>query len=255
MKKAESIIQGLDQKLCETRIKKNEYSGFDHIESWDSIRLANDVFGFLGWSSSIDKMEKVAATKSETGTYEIAHMATVTITVDYIDDDGVERQSKRQGSGVGLGFKKKLGDAYDMSIKNAETDAEKRAFRKFGHPFGLALYDKERKYVSSPHAPKTTAIDRTVENGAAQVDVVDSYNVVSSVYDGLLGELNNWKESIFCVDDLNTVKFMEREGVSDLITQLTDEDKNKFKVAYQVARSSISNSFNLPESNKGPSPI
>jgi hypothetical protein len=39
------------------------------------------------------------------------------------------------------------GEAHESAIKEAETDAMKRALTTFGNPFGLALYDKEQHNV------------------------------------------------------------------------------------------------------------
>jgi hypothetical protein len=39
------------------------------------------------------------------------------------------------------------GEAHESAIKEAETDAMKRALSTFGNPFGLALYDKEQQNV------------------------------------------------------------------------------------------------------------
>jgi hypothetical protein len=39
------------------------------------------------------------------------------------------------------------GLAHESAVKEAVTDALKRALRSFGNPFGLALYDKTRENV------------------------------------------------------------------------------------------------------------
>jgi recombination DNA repair RAD52 pathway protein len=43
-------------------------------------------------------------------------------------------------------------DGHESAIKEAETDAMKRAFRTFGNTFGLALYqkDKDKREVARP---------------------------------------------------------------------------------------------------------
>jgi hypothetical protein len=46
-----------------------------------------------------------------------------------------------------------LGQAHESAIKEAETDAMKRALVTFGNPFGLALYDKSQRQVSGAPAP------------------------------------------------------------------------------------------------------
>ncbi len=237
MKSREEIEGKLDANLCSSRVKKNDYSGHDHIESWDAIRLANEVFGFTGWTSRIDDMKQVSATKAENGTFEIAYMATVTVTVTYSEVvDGSVRllETTRQGSGVGLGFKKKLGDAHEMAIKNAETDAEKRALRKFGNPFGLALYDKDRKYVSDLTTQASTS-------GSEKVSTLN--NSASDNFNSLVRILDDWANSLYCLEDLNTVKFMDIDNVSGFIESLSDQEKDLFRQKYQDKRQSVINSF------------
>src|SRR5262245_15897946 len=39
------------------------------------------------------------------------------------------------------------GQAHELALKGAETDATKRALATFGNPFGLALYDREQNGV------------------------------------------------------------------------------------------------------------
>jgi len=53
----------------------------------------------------------------------------------------------RDGSGVGHGTGATLGEAHESALKEAETDATKRALTTFGNLFGLALYDKTQAGV------------------------------------------------------------------------------------------------------------
>jgi hypothetical protein len=53
----------------------------------------------------------------------------------------------REGSGTGEGRASSPGQAHELALKGAETDATKRALATFGNPFGLALYDRERTGV------------------------------------------------------------------------------------------------------------
>jgi DNA repair and recombination protein RAD52 len=56
----------------------------------------------------------------------------------------------REGLGAGHGIDVDVGQAHESAIKEAETDAMKRALMTFGNPFGLALYDKEQANVAEP---------------------------------------------------------------------------------------------------------
>ena len=53
----------------------------------------------------------------------------------------------REGCGSGHGLGLNLGEAHESAIKEAETGAMKRALVTFGNPFGLALYDREKRNV------------------------------------------------------------------------------------------------------------
>jgi hypothetical protein len=49
----------------------------------------------------------------------------------------------REGCGSGEAKALSPGEAHEIALKAAETDATKRALATFGNPFGLALYDRE----------------------------------------------------------------------------------------------------------------
>jgi hypothetical protein len=53
----------------------------------------------------------------------------------------------REGSGTGEGKAPTPGQAHEIALKSAETDATKRALATFGNAFGLALYDREQSGV------------------------------------------------------------------------------------------------------------
>jgi hypothetical protein len=61
----------------------------------------------------------------------------------------------REGSGTGEGRASTPGQAHDLALKGAETDATKRALATFGNPFGLALYDREQVGVRKSQGRKT----------------------------------------------------------------------------------------------------
>jgi hypothetical protein len=69
----------------------------------------------------------------------VTYIARVSITVGTL---------VREGTGAGHGIDTDLGLAHESAIKEAETDAMKRALMTFGNPFGLALYDKSQRQVS-----------------------------------------------------------------------------------------------------------
>jgi hypothetical protein len=71
----------------------------------------------------------------------------------------------REGCGAGHGIDTDLGQAHESALKEAETDAMKRALMTFGNAFGLALYDKQQREVTGAAAsggdrPSTGQVSR-----------------------------------------------------------------------------------------------
>jgi DNA recombination protein Rad52 len=138
----------------------------DYIEGWHAINELNRVFGFDGWSYTID-LTRDALTQGKDGKgneqWQAAYTCVCTLTAA-----GVTRQDV----GFGSGFAKGVGDAIEGATKEAATDALKRAARTFGNIFGLALYDKTRANVCAPVAelPSGPINDATRDWLASRID-------------------------------------------------------------------------------------
>tara|TARA_B100000459_G_scaffold10513_1_gene5764 strand:+ start:1378 stop:2121 length:744 start_codon:yes stop_codon:yes gene_type:complete len=142
---SEHQIKQLSGILDKKRVKDRK-GGFSYLEGWEVIDTANKVFGFGNWSRTT-KYESVDCTerkfKSGSQGWQVTYIATVEITV--CDYDG--RTVTRTGCGAGVGMAAYVGEAHEGALKEAETDATKRALATFGNQFGLALYDKTRAQV------------------------------------------------------------------------------------------------------------
>ncbi len=66
----------------------------------------------------------------------------------------------RDGSGSGHGRAATPGEAHESAIKEAETDATKRALTTFGNQFGLALYDREQRGVRGRKSTTNAGVGR-----------------------------------------------------------------------------------------------
>lgn len=115
----------------------------DYIEGWHAMAEANRIFGFDGWSYNITECTCVHQGPREIGQakkpgFGVTYTAKVSVNVS-----GVIRED----FGAGHGYDVDCGLAHESAIKEAVTDALKRALRSFGNPFGLALYDKSRENV------------------------------------------------------------------------------------------------------------
>ncbi|HEY5411662.1 MAG TPA: Rad52/Rad22 family DNA repair protein, partial [Caulobacteraceae bacterium] len=156
---AENQIRRLAGKLHEKHIKTRENRGMklSYIEGWHAIDEANRVFGFDGWDRETAATECVFQ-DGRASPKTCAYTVRVRIRVR-----AGETVICRDGSGVGHGSAPTLGEAHESALKEAETDATKRALTTFGNLFGLALYDREQAGVR--RAPK--AKDACSMNGAS----------------------------------------------------------------------------------------
>jgi DNA recombination protein Rad52 len=118
---------------------------FSYIESWHAIAECNRIFGFDGWTSEtldlhcVVEKERLVGKQAEPG-WGVTYTARCRINV-------LDGLITRDGVGAGHGIDRDLGQAHESAIKEAESDAQKRALRQFGNQFGLALYDKTQANV------------------------------------------------------------------------------------------------------------
>ena len=140
---SDAQTRALSGKLQEKHIRTRDHHGFtlSYIEAWHAIDEANRVFGFEGWDRETLWAERIW----EDGRREPkACSYAVRVRIRVRAGDVVVF---RDGSGVGHGTGATLGEAHESALKEAETDATKRALTTFGNLFGLALYDKAQNGV------------------------------------------------------------------------------------------------------------
>lgn len=133
------------------RQREQGRSRVSYLEGWQVIAEANRIFGFDGWQRQTIAVRCVAQAERLIGRdqkpgWGVTYTARVRVTVIA----GGLTPLIREGSGAGHGIDVDLGQAHESALKEAETDAMKRALMTFGNPFGLALYDKRQRQVSSP---------------------------------------------------------------------------------------------------------
>lgn len=145
----------LEAPLVGAKVKTRQQSGrsLSYIEGWWAISEANRIFGFDGWTRETIDLRCVAEHERPIGQqgakgWGVTYIARVRIMVGDIT---------REGSGTGHGIDRDQGQAHESALKEAETDAMKRALMTFGNPFGLALYDKEQNGVSHDDASASTS--------------------------------------------------------------------------------------------------
>jgi DNA repair and recombination protein RAD52 len=141
-------IAALKAPLNQDNVKQRSQAGrqLSYIEGWHAIAEANRIFGFDGWHRELVTLKELGEARQVGDKWRVAYMATVRIRVRVAGEVTIIRD----GTGYGSGIDKDLGQAHESALKEAETDAMKRALMTFGNPFGLALYDKEQRNVEAP---------------------------------------------------------------------------------------------------------
>lgn len=147
---SDAQIAMLSAKLDQKHVRERSQSGraLSYIEGWHAIAEANRIFGFGSWGRETVEMRLVSERQRKIGQaqkdgWSVSYVAKARVTVNGVTRDGY---------GSGHGIDADLGLAHESAVKEAETDAMKRALMTFGNPFGLALYDKEQSNVGNAEA-------------------------------------------------------------------------------------------------------
>jgi len=128
-------VRQLKAKLEGKHVKTRKANGTDlhYVEGWHVIAEANRIFGYDAWDRRTLNSHCVWSGASG-ASCSAAYTAKVRVSVRAGDITIV-----REGSGTGEGRAPTPGQAHELALKGAETDATKRALATFGNPFGLAF--------------------------------------------------------------------------------------------------------------------
>lgn len=134
----ETITEQLKAPLDPSAIKPPPQGKYgEYVDGLHVIREANRIFGFDGWSYEVTRLELVCRIETQSGQIRVGYLCAVKVLVD-----GMYREGTAVGNGAGK--PENEADIHESAVKEAETDALKRAMRTFGNTFGLALYDKDK---------------------------------------------------------------------------------------------------------------
>lgn len=138
VKTNEDIQTKLDKKLGPEYISKRIGFGSSrvaYIEGWRAINLANQIFGYNGWSTEV-KSVIVDFLDERQGKYSIGCTAIVRVSLE----NGTFREDIGYGT---VENERRKAAAFERAKKSAVTDALKRSLRGFGNALGNCLYDKD----------------------------------------------------------------------------------------------------------------
>ncbi|SCU94346.1 LADA_0G07998g1_1 [Lachancea dasiensis] len=133
----EDIQAKLDKKLGPEYISKRVGFGTSrvaYIEGWKAINLANQIFGYNGWSTEV-KSITIDFMDEKQGKFCIGCTAVIRVTLT----DGTFREDIGYGT---VENERRKSSAFERAKKSAVTDALKRSLRAFGNALGNCLYDK-----------------------------------------------------------------------------------------------------------------
>ena len=139
-------VEKLNEPILAANVKErdgNKAGTFQlaYVEGWHVINEANRIFGFDGWSS-----ETIYSLCVADNNESVTYIAKVKVTVGNLF---------REGTGAGHGRFGSIGEKHESAIKEAETDARKRAFMQFGNQFGLSLYNgKDKSWKTNKEKPQ-----------------------------------------------------------------------------------------------------
>jgi hypothetical protein len=134
------LHRGLDPK----RVGKDD-KGHAHMEAWDITRYLLRVFGFGGYDTEnrelamVREIEIPGQGQNARSRWTVVYRAQVRLIVKDVSGREIGHWD---GEAVGDSYNQpKIGDAHDMAMKTAASQALKRAAKNLGDQFGLSLYN------------------------------------------------------------------------------------------------------------------
>lgn len=128
--------------VAKHRVSSRQQGGMSlaYLEAWDVKAHLIRVFGFCGWSADVLSAELVFEDKDEKGRWNVGYKVVMRLRI-HSDEPMVTGDATYTEAAVGSAINGNRGDAHDMAVKTAESDALKRAAINLGNQFGLSLYD------------------------------------------------------------------------------------------------------------------
>lgn len=120
--------------LNPSRVAKRSQAGrsLSYLEAWDVKAHLNRIFGFLNWSADVLSAELAFEEQNDKAQWQVGYKVILCLKVN---------GASYTEAAVGSASLPQRGEAHDMAVKTAESDALKRAAINLGTQFGLSLYD------------------------------------------------------------------------------------------------------------------
>lgn len=155
----EVLLQGINtDRVSQRAAEKGSRVMLSYLEQADVRAHADRIFGHGGWDCETLDVTMVFEEERSDGRWWPGYRVTMQVTVYDPEGQPVCRYSET-AVGTPMGAMKDRGDAHDMAIKTAASDAMKRCFINLGDQFGLSLYWKGR---TAPVVLTTLVIGETL---------------------------------------------------------------------------------------------
>lgn len=144
-------VQFLLEPIQPARVKK--LKGNSHVEAWDIRRNLIRVFGFGGWDEEIREVVLLHETTGPKlnddgqpipGKYQSTVVYRVTMRLTVKDPAGNTVAFYDDAATGDAVNQPQIGDAHDLALKAAVSQALKRCAVNLGDQYGLSLYDDGR---------------------------------------------------------------------------------------------------------------
>ena len=124
--------------LNPARVAKRSQAGrsLSYLEAWDVKAHLNRIFGFCNWNAEVLTADLAFEEQNEKGQWNVGYKVVLRLTIGQGWDGAIYTEAA-----VGSATLPQRGEAHDMAVKTAESDALKRAAINLGTQFGLSLYD------------------------------------------------------------------------------------------------------------------
>lgn len=128
--------------LPKHRVSSRQQGGMSlsYLEAWDVKAHLIRLFGFGGWSADVISAELVFEDQDDKGRWQVGYKVIMRLRIDSTEGDLFGDTTYTEAA-VGSATLPQRGEAHDMAVKTAESDALKRAAINLGTQFGLSLYD------------------------------------------------------------------------------------------------------------------
>jgi len=146
--------------LAAHRISQRKQGGatLSYLEAWDVKAHLIRVFGFGGWSADVISADIAFEDQDDKGRWNVGYKVVMRLRIHGQEGDLFGDTTYTEAA-IGSSTQPSRGEAHDMAVKTAESDALKRAAINLGTQFGLSLYDSGNRQDVIGHTLRPPSVE------------------------------------------------------------------------------------------------